>query len=114
MDERGYLRIAGRLKEMIISGAMNIFPLEIEGVLSTHPDVAQVAVLGMPDRRWGEQVVAVLRPRAGTDIDTTELETWTRERLAPYKIPKRWVVVEEMPMTAMGKVQKFLLREAIG
>ena len=113
MDGRGYLRIAGRLKEMIISGAMNIFPLEIEAVLSTHPDVAQVAVLGLPDRRWGEQVVAVLRARPETEIDTGEVESWTRERLAPYKIPKRWVVVEEMPMTAMGKVQKFLLREAL-
>jgi len=98
---------------MIISGAMNIFPLEIEAVLSTHPDVAQVAVLGLPDRRWGEQVVAVVRARPGADIDTDELEGWTREQLAPYKIPKRWVVVDEMPMTAMGKVQKFVLREAL-
>ncbi len=113
MDERGYLRIAGRLKEMIISGALNIYPLEIEAVVSTHPAVAQVAVLGLPDRRWGELVVAVLRARPDTRIDTTELESWTRERLAPYKIPKRWVVVEEMPMTPMGKIQKFLLRDAL-
>ena len=70
-------------------------------------------MLGLPDRRWGEQVVAVLRARPETEIDTGEVESWTRERLAPYKIPKRWVVVEEMPMTAMGKVQKFLLREAL-
>jgi len=112
MDERGYMQIAGRLKEMIVSGGMNIFPLEIEAVLGEHPDVAQVAVLGVADRHWGELVVGVLRPRSGT-VDADEVEKWARERLAPYKIPKRWVIVEEMPMTATGKVQKFLLREGI-
>jgi fatty-acyl-CoA synthase len=114
MDERGYLRIAGRLKEMIVSGALNIFPLEIESVLVGHPGVALAAVLGVPDRRWGEQVVAVLQPAAGGSIDVAAVEAWARERLAPYKIPKRWVVVDEMPLTATGKVQKFVLREGLG
>jgi len=112
LDERGYMQIAGRLKEMIVSGGTNIFPLEIEAVLGEHPDVAQAAVLGVPDRRWGELVVGVLRPRGAT-VDVVEVEKWARERLAAYKIPKRWVVVDEMPMTATGKVQKFLLREGV-
>jgi len=122
MDGRGYLRIAGRLKEMIVSGGLNIYPLEIEGVLGEHPAVAQAAVVGVPDHHWGELVVGVLRGRdagaaggaeGGNGLDVAEVEQWARERLAPYKIPKRWVVVDEMPMTVTGKVQKFLLREAI-
>jgi fatty-acyl-CoA synthase len=114
MDERGYLRIAGRLKEMIVSGALNIFPLEIESVLTGHPGVALAAVLGVPDRRWGERVVAFLQPAAGGSIDVADVEAWARDRLAPYTIPKRWVVVDEMPLTATGKVQKFVLREGLG
>ena len=114
MDERGYLRIAGRLKEMIVSGALNIFPLEIESVLTGHPGVAMAAVLGVPDRRWGERVVAFLQPAAGGSIDVAAVEAWARDRLAAYKIPKRWVVVDEMPLTATGKVQKFVLREGLG
>jgi acyl-CoA synthetase (AMP-forming)/AMP-acid ligase II len=112
MDERGYMRIAGRLKEMIVSGGLNIYPLEVEGVLGEHPAVAQAAVLGLPDHHWGELVVGVLRAREG-GLEVAEVEAWARERLAPYKIPKKWVVVDEMPMTATGKVQKFVLREAI-
>lgn len=112
MDGRGYLTIAGRLKEMIVSGGLNIYPLEIEGVLGEHPAIAQAAVLGLPDHHWGELVVGVLRPRDG-GLDVAEVEQWARERLAPYKIPKRWVVVDEMPMTATGKLQKFVLRDAI-
>ena len=114
MDAQGYMRIAGRLKEMIVSGAVNIFPLEIEAVLAGHPCVAQAAVVGVPDRRWGEQAVAVLVPSAGATVDPAEIESWARERLAPFKIPKRWVVVDAMPMTATGKVQKFVLREGLG
>jgi len=113
MDERGYLRIAGRLKEMIVSGGENIFPLEIESVLAAHPAVAQAAVVGVADRRWGEQVVAVVRPADGATVDFAELERWARASLAPYKIPKRWVAMDEIPMTVTGKVQKFLLREQL-
>jgi len=112
MDERGYMRIAGRLKEMIVSGGLNIYPLEVEGVLGEHPAVAQAAVLGVQDHHWGELVVGVLRAREG-GLDVAEVEAWARERLAPYKIPKKWVVVDELPMTATGKVQKFVLRESI-
>jgi fatty-acyl-CoA synthase len=110
MDERGYLRIAGRLKEMIVSGGENVFPVEVEAVLDAHPDVERSAVVGVPDRRWGELLVAVLTPRRDA-LDPADVEAWARERLAPYKVPKRWVVVDELPVTAMGKVQKFVLRD---
>jgi fatty-acyl-CoA synthase len=110
MDGRGYLRMAGRLKEMIVSGGENIFPVEIEGVLAGHPDVAQAAVVGVPDRRWGEAAVAVVRPAPGRSPDAGALEAFLRERLAPFKVPRRWVFVEGLPLTASGKVQKHVLR----
>jgi fatty-acyl-CoA synthase len=112
MDERGYLRIAGRLKEMIVSGGENVFPVEVEEVIASHPAVAQVAVVGLPDRRWGETVMAVVR--ASSPVTSTELDGYVRERLAGYKVPKRWEFVDEMPMTPMGKIQKFLLAERFG
>ena len=114
MDERGYLRIAGRLKEMIVSGGLNLFPVEIEAVIQSFPGVAQAAVVGVPDRRWGEAAVAVVRPAPGAACDPDELEAWVRERLASYKVPKRWVVRDELPVTPFGKVQTFVLREELG
>ncbi|HEX7657870.1 MAG TPA: AMP-binding protein [Pseudonocardiaceae bacterium] len=113
LDERGYLRIAGRLKEMIIRGAENIYPREIEQVLLTHPDVMDVAVVGVPDEVWGEQVAAFVRPAAGATPTEQELAAYTRERLAPYKAPRIWAFVDEFPLTASGKVQKFRLRERL-
>jgi fatty-acyl-CoA synthase len=113
MDERGYLRIAGRLKEMIVSGGENIFPVEVEAVIATHPAVAQVAVVGVPDRRWGEAVVAVVRVEPGHTVTEDELRAHAREHLAGFKVPKRWELVDELPVNPMGKVQKFLLREQL-
>jgi fatty-acyl-CoA synthase len=113
MDERGYLRVAGRLKDMIVTGGVNVFPVEIEAVISEHPNVAQVAVVGVPDSRWGEAVVAVIALQPGADADVAPIEQFGRQRLAPYKVPKRWVVAESLPMTASGKVQKHLLRQAL-
>jgi fatty-acyl-CoA synthase len=110
MDDRGFLRMAGRTKEMIVSGGENIFPVEIEGVLLEHPDVAQAAVVGVPDERWGEAAVAVVRPEPGRRPDAGALEAFVRARLAPYKVPRRWAFVEELPLTASGKVQKHVLR----
>jgi fatty-acyl-CoA synthase len=112
-DSRGYLRITGRLKEMIVSGGINVYPVEVEAAIATHPSVATVAVVGMPDPRWGESVVAVVLPKEGERSSAEELEAFARQRLAPYKVPKRWVFVEELPMTTSGKVQKFLLREEL-
>ena len=84
MDERGYCRIGGRLKEMIIRGGENIYPREIEAVLFGHPDVAEAAVVGIPDERWGEQVAAFVRPTAGRTPDPADLFSYCRARLAPF------------------------------
>jgi acyl-CoA synthetase (AMP-forming)/AMP-acid ligase II len=113
MDERGYCRIGGRLKEMIIRGAENIYPREIERVLFEHDDVADVAVLGVPDEKWGEQVAVFIRPAPGRTPDPEVLVAYCRERLAPHKTPRHWRVVDAFPMTPSGKVQKYKLREEL-
>ncbi|MDY7103719.1 MAG: AMP-binding protein [Actinomycetota bacterium] len=113
MDDRGYLRIEGRLKDMIIRGGENIYPREIEELLFTHPDVADVAVVGVPDDRWGEEVAAVVRRLPGTEIDETALRSFVRDRLAAYKAPRRWAFVDELPLTPSGKIQKYVLREQL-
>ena len=111
MDERGYCRIGGRLKDMIIRGGENIYPREIEQVVFGHPAVADVAVVGVPDPKWGEQVAAFVRPAPGQTPDPDELFAYCREHLAPHKTPRYWTVLEEFPQTASGKIQKFVLRE---
>ena len=111
MDERGYCKVQGRLKDMIIRGGENIYPREIEELLFTHPAVADVAVVGVADERWGEQVAAFVRPAAGAAVGERELAGWLRERLSPHKVPKVWRFVEDFPLTPSGKVQKFVLRE---
>ena len=114
MDERGYFRIEGRLKDMIIRGGENIYPREIEDVLFSHPAVAEVAVVGVPDDHWGEVVAAFVRPASGVSLTPEELLAHCREQLAPYKTPVRWRFVESFPLTASGKIQKFKLRESFG
>ena len=111
MDSRGYCRITGRLKDMIIRGGENIYPREIEQVLFEHDDVADVAVVGVPDTTWGEQVAAFVRPAEGRSPDPDRLREYCHERLAPHKVPLHWLIVDEFPTTPSGKVQKFLLRE---
>ena len=113
MDHRGYCRIAGRLKEMIIRGGENVYPPEIEHVLFGHPAVANVAVLGVPDPHWGEQVAAFVIPVPGSTLDAYELSVYARRRLAPHKAPRIWRFVDAFPMTASGKVQKFALRDQL-
>src|SRR6185503_973248 len=107
MDERGYLRIAGRLKEMIIRGGENIYPREIEAVLASHPGVAEAVVVGVPDRFWGEVVGAVIRP--ASDVAEAELAEHCRERLAAYKTPVRWLFTDAFPLTPTGKIRKDVL-----
>jgi len=109
-DEDGFLFIAGRKGDMIISGGMNIFPAEIEDVVRHHPAVADVAVVGVPHPRWGECVCAVIEPRPGSAVDEQEIIAYTNERLAGYKKPSSVRVVEQLPRTASGKTQKYLLR----
>jgi acyl-CoA synthetase (AMP-forming)/AMP-acid ligase II len=111
MDERGYCRIGGRLKDMIIRGGANIYPREVEQVLFEHADVADVAVVGVPDDVWGEQVAAFIRPAPGCTPDEEKLFAYCRERLAPHKTPRYWTFVDAFPLTPSGKVQKFVLRE---
>ncbi|WP_324788350.1 AMP-binding protein [Streptomyces sp. H51] len=111
MDARGYCRIEGRLKDMIIRGGENIYPREIEDVLFQHPDVADVAVVGVPDDTWGEQVAAFVLPAPGHTPDAAGLREYCLARLARHKVPKHWEIVEELPLTASGKVQKVRLRE---
>jgi fatty-acyl-CoA synthase len=114
MDERGYLRITGRLKDLIIRGGENIHPAEVEQVLAAHPAVTAVAVLGVPDPTWGEQVAAVVQPHPEAAAPTiAALHAHCRETLAAFKTPKLWFLVDEHPLTPSGKIQKFVLRERI-
>jgi fatty-acyl-CoA synthase len=101
----------GWLKEMIIRGGENIYPREIEAVLFGHPDVVDVAVVGIPDERWGEQVAAFVRPAAGRTPDPAALFDYVRTHLAPFKTPRFWAIVDQFPLTGSGKIQKFRLRE---
>jgi malonyl-CoA/methylmalonyl-CoA synthetase len=105
----GYYTITGRARELIISGGYNIYPREVEDVLETHPDIAEVAVVGMPDPDFGEQVVAVIIPKVGHTPDSADIITFCRERLASYKKPRRIIFVDKLPRNALGKVQKHLL-----
>jgi len=111
MDTRGYCRIEGRLKDMIIRGGENIYPREIEEVLFAHPDVADVAIVGIPDEKWGEQVAAFVRLVGGAQPNEAALFGYVRENLAPYKTPRHWRFVDDFPLTASGKIQKYVLRE---
>jgi fatty-acyl-CoA synthase len=110
MDENGYFRITGRLKEMIIRGGMNLYPSEIESVIFEHEHVAQVAVIGLPDDTWGETVAAVVLPKDADNPPAPEiLWTYCRQNLSPQKTPEHWIFVREFPLTATGKIQKNIL-----
>ena len=112
LDSRGYLRIEGRIKDMIIRGGENVYPREIEDALFAHPAVAEAVVIGVPDETWGEVVAAYVRPVPGQQQPSLEeLRAYCREHLAPYKTPQHWVFVEAFPMTPSGKIQKYKLRE---
>lgn len=111
MDARGYVRITGRVKEIIIRGGENHFPAEIENALLEHPDVAEVAVVGLPDDKWGEIIACFIRSEGNEDLDVQELRRHCREHLAPQKTPVVWCRVDEFPMTGPRKIQKFKLRD---
>ena len=111
MRPDGYLQITGRLKEMIIRGGENIYPREIEDVLVEHEDVAQAAVFGVPDPKWGEQVAAALVARPGRTPDFEALTAFLNSRIARHKTPRFWRLVESFPLNASGKIQKFVLQE---
>jgi len=110
MDEVGYVRITDRKKDMFIVGGFNCYPAEIENLLSAHPAIAQVAVVGTPDERMGEVGHACVVLRPGAVVDEPSLIAWCRENMANYKVPRRIHFVTELPTTASGKVQRFALR----
>jgi len=111
MDERGYIRITDRLKDMYIVGGFNAYPAEIEGLLLEHEKIAQVAVVGVPDERMGEVGMAFVVPRAGATVDADEIVGWARTHMANYKVPRHVEVCTELPVNANGKVVKYELRE---
>jgi acyl-CoA synthetase (AMP-forming)/AMP-acid ligase II len=111
MNERGYLRITDRKKDVYIVGGFNAYPAEIEGILLRHPAVSQVAVIGIPDERLGEVGMAFVVPRPDRSIDADELVAWARDEMANFKVPRRVEIVDVLPLNASGKVLKTDLRE---
>ena len=111
MDENGYCKITGRIKQMIIRGGENIYPREIEEFLYTHPKVSDIQVYGVPDKKYGEQVMAAIILKKGVEMSEEEVRDFCRDKIANYKIPKYVTFVEGYPMTASGKIQKFKMRE---
>jgi fatty-acyl-CoA synthase len=112
MDEQGYIRIVGRIKDMIIRGGENVYPREIEEFLYTHPEIADVQVIGVPDERYGEELMAWVVLRDGASLTQDALREFCRGKIAHYKIPRYVKFVDAFPMTVTGKVQKFKMREA--
>jgi fatty-acyl-CoA synthase len=110
-DDEGYIYIVGRKKDMIISGGLNIYPKEIEDILALHPAVAEVAVVGLLDQQWGESPAAALVMRDGMHASDEALTAFCRERLAGYKVPKRFMAFAALPRGPLGKIQKGKLIE---
>ncbi len=110
LDEDGYVFLTDRIKDMIVTGAENVYPIEVENVLAGHPDVADVAVVGVPDQRWGEAVKAVVVRRAGTSLSEQDLLAWTKDRIAGFKRPRSVDFVEELPRNPSGKLLKRVIR----
>jgi fatty-acyl-CoA synthase len=111
MDDEGYLNIVGRIKDMIIRGGENVYPREIEEFLYTHPDIADVQVIGVPDIKYGEEIMAWIRPREGARMAEEDVKAFCRDRIAHFKIPRYVKFADEFPMTVTGKIQKFKMRE---
>jgi fatty-acyl-CoA synthase len=111
MDADGYIHIVGRLKDMIIRGGENISPRELELVLHQHPAVSEAQVIGVPSRKYGEEVMAWVRLAPGATASEEELTCHCQERLASFKRPRYWRIIDAFPMTVTGKVQKYRLRE---
>ncbi|MEM8633804.1 MAG: fatty acid--CoA ligase [Pseudomonadota bacterium] len=110
MDKDGYVFIRDRVKDMIISGGENIYPAEVENAIFGHPKVSDVAVIGVPDKKWGEAVKAIVVPNAGETIEASEIIDWARQRIAGYKCPKSVDLVSTLPRNASGKILKKVLR----
>ena len=111
MDEHGYCAITGRLKDMIIRGGENIYPREIEEFLYQHPSVLDVQVIGVPDVKYGEEVMAWIIPKEGASITAEDIRSYCHGRISKHKIPRYIEFIDQYPMTASGKIQKYKLRE---
>jgi len=112
MDARGFVKITGRVKEMIIRGGENLFPAEIENALLEHDAILEIAVVGVPDEKWGEQVACFMRAKGAERPSPADLKSFVRARLAAQKTPAYWIWVDQWPLTGSGKIQKFKLAEA--
>jgi acyl-CoA synthetase (AMP-forming)/AMP-acid ligase II len=111
LDEDGYVFLTDRIKDMIVTGAENVYPVEVESALAEHPDVADVAVIGVPDDRWGESVKAIVVRRPGSSLSAEELIDWAKDRIAGFKRPRSVDFAEELPRNPSGKLLKRVLRE---
>lgn len=114
LDQDGYLYIRDRIKDMIISGAENIYPAEVESALFDHPAVADIAIIGVPDEKWGEVPKAIVVPAPGETVELADLQAFARERLAGFKVPKSLAIVDALPRNPSGKILKRVLREQFG
>jgi fatty-acyl-CoA synthase len=112
MDAEGYVNISGRIKDMVIRGGENIYPREIEEFLYTHPGVKDVAVVGVPDAKYGEELCAWIVTRENASVDLASIQEFCKGKIAHYKIPRYVKIVEAFPMTVTGKIQKYKMREA--
>jgi fatty-acyl-CoA synthase len=112
VDDEGFLTLVGRARQMFISGGENVYPAEIEAVYVEHPEIREIAVVGIPDETWGEVGRAYVVPENGSNIDSEALLAWGRERLAPFKVPRSFVALAALPRTASGKVQRHRLADA--
>ena len=112
MDDEGYVSIVGRIKDVIIRGGENIYPRELEEFLLTLPDVTEAYVIGVPSARYGEEVMAWVKLREGSEVGEAELDAACRGVIATFKIPRYWKLVDEFPMTVTGKIQKYRMRDA--
>jgi fatty-acyl-CoA synthase len=112
MDEEGYLAVVGRSKDMVIRGGENVYPREVEEFLYSHPEIEDVQVVGVPDPKYGEELLAAVRLKAGATLTEDAVRDYCHGRLAHYKVPRYVRFVDEFPMTVTGKIQKFKIRES--
>ena len=111
-DEDGYITLVDRLKDVIITGGLNVYSAEVENALAAHPDLLDVAVIGLPHPDYGQSILAVVEPRDGAEPTLDELRTWAKQRIADYKAPHA-VLVHPIPRNPSGKIQKHLLRDQV-
>jgi len=111
VDEKGFIYVVDRKKDMIITGGENVYPAEVENVLYKHPGISQAAVIGTPDRKWGEIVTAMVVKKNGSEIPEEDIKLFCRGEIAGYKVPKKVLFVDVLPMSASGKILKYKLRK---